>query len=76
MTYTAEFRGFTVPGKAPKGRTTTYKGFKIKEQLDITTQRPIFMVYTKEEWAYGHGFRFPEWEACSMQEARDFIDNY
>lgn len=59
-----------------KSKVSTYKGFKIKETVDIDTQNPLFVVYTKEEWGYGEGFRTYEWEACSMQEARDFIDSY
>ncbi|KZE65126.1 hypothetical protein AV545_04170 [Paenibacillus jamilae] len=53
-----------------------YKGFKIHETQDITMGSPLFVVYTAEEWAYGKGIRSNEWEACSMQEAKDFIDSY
>ncbi|MFD3260871.1 hypothetical protein ACE3MQ_19945 [Paenibacillus lentus] len=59
-----------------KKRVTTYRGFKIRESIDYITGKPVFRVYTKEEWAYGSGFRCYEWEACSMQEARDFVDTY
>lgn len=51
-----------------------YKGFKILEELDTTAQMPVFKVYTAVEWAYGKGLREYEWEACSEQEAREFID--
>ncbi|WP_188066675.1 hypothetical protein [Brevibacillus brevis] len=57
-------------------RPITYKGFKIQEGTDITTGNQVFKVYTKEEWAYGEGFRSYEWEACTMQEAKEFIDSY
>ncbi|URJ36630.1 hypothetical protein MF625_001049 [Paenibacillus polymyxa] len=57
-------------------RVTTYKGFKILQRTDHTTQLPVFAVYTKDEWTYGEGFRSYEWEACSMKEAREFVDSY
>lgn len=53
-----------------KSNVTTYKGFKIKQVENG------FEVYTAEEWSYGEGFRYPEWEAGNMQEAKDFIDSY
>lgn len=33
-------------------------------------------MYTKDEWDYGKGLRSFEWEADSMREIMDFIDNY
>lgn len=32
-------------------------------------------VFTKEEWAYGNGCRYADWEAGNLQEAIDFIDS-
>lgn len=69
-----KFTGFTIPAKV-KGKVTTYKGFKVKECLDGQGNM-VFKVYTKDEWGYGEGFRSCEWEACTMQEAHDFIDSY
>ncbi|GAA0373073.1 hypothetical protein [Paenibacillus motobuensis] len=59
-----------------KNKVTTYKGFKIIEDIDYITEKPIFKVYTKEEWASSAVFRSFEWEACSMKEATDFVDLY
>ncbi|KJD42542.1 hypothetical protein [Paenibacillus terrae] len=59
-----------------KNKVSTYKKFKIKESIDITTGFPVFEVYTPEEWAYGAGIRSSEWDACSMKEAHEFIDSY
>lgn len=56
-------------------KVTTYKGFKIVENIDLTG-KPIFKVYTKEDWANVEGVRCYEWEACSMKEATDFVDLY
>ncbi|MGG4106721.1 hypothetical protein AAXB25_22745 [Paenibacillus lautus] len=53
-----------------------YKGFKIYEEEDITTGDSIYAVYTKEEWEYGKGFRSSEWDATSLEEAKQFIDCY
>lgn len=53
-----------------------YKGFKIHEETDITTGCPLFMIYSKEEWAYGKGLRSSEWDATSLEEAKQFIDSY
>lgn len=49
----------------------TYKGFVIA--LD---KKGFHHIFTKEEWAYGAGCRYPEFEAGNMQEAVDFIDSY
>jgi hypothetical protein len=48
-----------------------YKGFVIALKPD-----GYYDIYTKEEWSYGHGMRYPEHEAGTIQEARDFIDSY
>jgi hypothetical protein len=57
-------------------KVKSYKGFKIQESTDTATGCLTFKVYTEEEWAYGNGYRYCEWEACSMQEATGFIDSY
>lgn len=48
-----------------------YKGFVIQWLSDDE-----YLVFTKDEWSMGKGNRYPEWEACSEQEAKDFIDSY
>ncbi|MGG0794796.1 hypothetical protein ABE137_12420 [Brevibacillus laterosporus] len=53
-----------------KSNVITYKGFKIKKVEND------FVVYTADEWIYGEGFRYPEHEAGTLQEAKDFIDSY
>ncbi|CUH95858.1 hypothetical protein P22_1944 [Propionispora sp. 2/2-37] len=35
-----------------------------------------YRCYAPEEWKYPPGIRLPEWDACSLQEAIDFIDSY
>lgn len=62
--------------KAPAKKPVTYKGFKILEENDQHSDGTVFNVYTKDEWSYGKGFRMVEWEAGTMQEAKDFIDSY
>ncbi|MCY9056091.1 hypothetical protein MOE90_20860 [Bacillus spizizenii] len=47
-----------------------YKGFVIAQE------KGVIHVFTKDEWAYGEGCRYAEWECDSMQEAIDFIDSY
>lgn len=60
-----------------KPRVSTYKGFKIHETTDrVKPEQAAFIVYTTEEWLHGKGLRYPEWEAGTMQEAKDFIDSY
>ena len=59
-----------------KRTVTTYKGFKIQERSDFDTGNPIWTVYTAEEWSYSKGYRSPEWDAVTMEEAKQFIDSY
>lgn len=59
-----------------KAKPITYKAFKIREEKDKHSDRNVFVVYTKDEWEQGEGYRYPEWEAGNMQEAKDFIDSY
>lgn len=53
-----------------KAKVVSYKSFKIKEVGDE------FHVFTKDEWAMPAALRVVEWEAGTMQEAKDFIDSY
>lgn len=48
-----------------------YKGFVIALGRD-----DMYHVFTKEEYSYGEGCRYPEHEAGSIEEAKDFIDSY
>ncbi|MED3440194.1 hypothetical protein P4393_12085 [Bacillus subtilis] len=48
-----------------------YKGFVIAQD-----KKEVFHVFTKDEWVYGEGCRYAEWECDNMQEAIDFIDSY
>lgn len=48
----------------------TYKGWV------IAPEGRDFLIYSKEEWAYGKGYRTPEWYGGSIQECKDFIDSY
>lgn len=53
-------------------KVKNYKGFVIAVNNDGE-----YLVFTKEEWAYGPGVRYVEHECGSdIQEAIDFIDSY
>jgi hypothetical protein len=52
-------------------KVKTYKGFIIAFDLKNT-----YHIFTKDEWSYGDGFRYPEHEAGNIQEALDFINSY
>ncbi|WP_145142207.1 hypothetical protein [Paenibacillus sp. Y412MC10] len=54
----------------------TYKGFEIHEETCTTTGSPHYMIYTKEERAFGKGGRSSEWDASSLEEAKQVIDSY
>lgn len=49
----------------------SYKGFKIKQEKDGR-----FYIYTNDEWSYGKGLRYSEHDACTLEEAKEFIDSY
>lgn len=51
--------------------TTKYKGFGI-----VQTAENSFDIFTPEEMQQPAAFRYIEWEAGSLQEAKDFIDSY
>ena len=42
----------------------------------IAQQGSEFHVFTKEEYVYGDGCRYPEVECTSMSEALEFINCY
>lgn len=49
----------------------TYKGFVIQEDGEGR-----YNLYTKEEWSQGNGYRYPEHDTCTIEEAKEFIDDY
>jgi hypothetical protein len=50
-----------------------YKGFVLASD----SARPGYVIiFTKEEWRMGEGYRYEEHEAGSVTEAREFIDTY
>jgi hypothetical protein len=61
-----------------KSRVHKYKGFVIKEVKEkIDGQETVkFEIYSNEEWEMGQGYRSPEWDTGSLQEAKEFIDDY
>jgi hypothetical protein len=48
-----------------------YKGFVI-----AIDKEGFYQIFTKDEWSYGAGCRYPEHEAGTMKEAMEFIDSY
>lgn len=47
-----------------------YKGYVIAVNKEGTQ----YQVFTKEEWSYGEGFRYPEFDDCaSIKEAIENI---
>lgn len=50
-----------------------YKGFVIATE---SKREGYFYVFTTEEYEYGNGCRYHEWEAQNIQECIDFIDSY
>ncbi len=48
-----------------------YKGFVCQEDKEGRWQ-----LYTKSEWKQGKGYRYPEHDTCSIEEAKEFIDSY
>lgn len=50
----------------------TLRGYIIAETKDHPHGYTI-LVFTKEEYAYGDGCRYPEWECDSIEEALEWI---
>lgn len=51
-----------------------YKGMIIAEVTEAG--KPIYYkIYTADEWQFGKGYRYEEWEAGTIKEAMDFIDS-
>lgn len=47
-----------------------YRGFV------VNFEEGSFKLYTRDEWSYGKGYRYPEWETDNEDEAREWIDSY
>jgi hypothetical protein len=63
-------------------KVKTYKNFVIakgKNSSSLTfnlLNEELYFIFTKEEWSYGNGCRYHEFETENLQEAKDFIDSY
>lgn len=59
--------------------TRKYKGWAIKQDIECSgdgVEHIIYRCYTPEELEYPASLRSSEWDACNLQEAKDFIDSY
>ena len=52
-------------------KTMKYKGFTIQED-----GKGRYNLFTKDEWEMGNGYRYAEHDTCSIEEAKEFIDDY
>lgn len=54
-----------------------YKGFIIVQanKKEIEQGESIIQIFSKDEWEYGAGCRYAEWECESIPEAKEFIDS-
>jgi hypothetical protein len=52
-----------------------HKGWLIVSKIDKETGMEFFYCYTPDELEYPAALRSYEWEACSLQEALDFINS-
>lgn len=52
-------------------KVKSYKGFVIALDSDNRYQ-----LYTQEEWSMGKGYRYPEHDTCSIDEAIEFINDW
>lgn len=57
--------------KEMEKKVCTFKGFVIAKDSD-----GYFLVYTKDEWSYGWGLRYPEFECGSIEECKENIKSY
>lgn len=58
--------------KTKSNKPVSYKGYKILEETDRLGGQ-VFNVYTAGEWAQGKGYRQVEWEAGTLEEAKEWI---
>lgn len=57
-------------------KVKVYKGYVIAESNEKERKNGVsdYQVYTKEEWEYGEGLRYPEFDdCCSIQECMNNI---
>lgn len=54
-------------------KVKTHKGYIIAYGATNLYPEGGYLVFTKDEWASGAGFRTEEWEAGSLEEAIDWI---
>lgn len=56
----------------------TLKGFIIAEtnEKERAEGQSNYLIFTQDEYSYGEGLRYPEWEAESITEAEEFIKSY
>jgi hypothetical protein len=58
-------------------KVKVYKGFVIAESNEREREEgvPDYQVFTKEEWEYGEGLRYPEYDDCgTVKECMECID--
>lgn len=56
-----------------------FKGFVIAQsnKKEISEgHHSEYVLFKQDEWEYGEGCRYPEWDCESIDEAKDFIENY
>ncbi len=59
-------------------KVKTLKGYVIAETNEkerIEENKCNFEIFSNEEWQYGDGCRYPDWECESIQECTDFINS-
>jgi len=59
-------------------KVKTLKNFVIAETNEKERQegQSEYIIFTKEEYSFGEGCRYPEHETGSIKEAEEFINNY
>lgn len=59
--------------------TRKYKGWTISEGAEQSADgiiHPIFRCYSPEQMSYPKFLRLPDWDACDMTEATEYIDTH
>jgi hypothetical protein len=56
----------------------TLKNFVICETNENERKKGLnnFIIFTKEEYSFGDGCRYHDYDAGSIREAEEFINNY
>ena len=52
------------------------KNMVITKNENLPDAYPMYSVYTKDEWIMGQGYRTPEFEGCTLEEAISQAKNY